>query len=169
MSALHRCIVLWQPRPENLPYPAERLRPLADRWIRDAGLARTVNGILDAYAAIRVAAQDRALIHGDLIADNMVFNQSTSRFIGMFDVAETTVADRHLDLKYIHSLGSRFAERLMDRYESEAGIPLDRQRSAIYHIAYAVSHLESEGCQCRPLPQQEHVEEWVRLIIDDAF
>jgi aminoglycoside phosphotransferase (APT) family kinase protein len=175
IASLHRAIdpseatAFIQARPENLPYPAEQLRPLADRWIRDAGLARVVNGILDAYAAIRVAAQDRALIHGDLIADNLVFDRSTSRFIGMFDFAEAAVTDRHLDLKYIHSFGSRFAERLMDRYESEAGIPLDRQRPAIYHIASAVSHLKSESCQCRAPAQQERVEEWVRLIIDDAF
>jgi hypothetical protein len=45
IASLHRAIdpseatAFIQARPENLPYPAEQLRPLADRWIRDAGLA----------------------------------------------------------------------------------------------------------------------------------
>jgi aminoglycoside phosphotransferase len=175
IASLHRAIdpseaaPFVQARPENLPYPAEQLRPLADLWIRDAGLAREVNDILGLYAAIRVSPEDRVLIHGDLFADNMIFNLSTRRFVGMFDFAEAEAADRHLDLKYIHSFGCRFAERLMAAYESEAGVPLDRRRPAIYHIACAISHLRIESDQLAPPPQRGRVEEWVRLIIDDAF
>jgi aminoglycoside phosphotransferase (APT) family kinase protein len=174
IASLHRAIepseaaALVQPRPENLPYAAEMLRPLADRWIRDRGLARTVTAILDLYAAIRVAPWDRALIHGDLIADNMLFDLSAHLFVGMFDFADAEVADRHLDLKYVHSFGKRFAEGLMAAYENEAEVILDRQRPAIYHIASAVSHLKSEIDQGAP-PQQKRVEEWVRVIIDDAY
>jgi aminoglycoside phosphotransferase (APT) family kinase protein len=159
---------LVQPRPDNLPYPAQDLRPLVGRWIRDSGLARAVNAIIEMYAAVVVSAEDRTLIHGDLIADNMIFDLSAGRFLGMFDFAEAEVADRHLDLKYIHSFGRRFAERLMIAYESAAGVALDRQRPAIYHIAAAVSHLRS-GSGRSPPPQQARVEQWVRVIIDDAF
>jgi hypothetical protein len=160
---------LVQPRPENLPYPAGQLFPLAHRWIGDAGLARAVAAILDAYADIRVRGEDRVLIHGDLLADNIVFDLSQHRFVGMFDFSEAEVADRHLDLKYVHSFGNRFAERLMTTYESETGLRLDRRRPAIYHVACAVSHLRTEGDERGVPPQKERVEEWVRLIIDDAF
>lgn len=174
IASLHRAITpseaaaLVQPRPENLPYAAERLRPLADRWIRDRGLARAVNIILDQYAAICVMPKDRALIHGDLIADNMLFDLSASLFVGMFDFADAEVTDRHLDLKYIHSFGKRFANGLMAAYEIDAEVILDRQRPAIYHIASAVSHLKVEIDRGVP-PQQKRVEKWVRAIIDDAF
>jgi aminoglycoside phosphotransferase (APT) family kinase protein len=174
IASLHSAIdpsqaaALVQPRPDNLPFPAAQLRPLVDCWIRDAGLARSVNAIIETYAAIRPSPEDRALIHGDLIADNIVFDLSACRFVGMFDFAEAEVTDRHLDLKYVHSFGRLFAERLMTAYESAVGIALDRHRTAIYHIAAAVSHLKS-GSGRTPPPQQERVEEWVRLIIDGAF
>jgi aminoglycoside phosphotransferase len=175
IASLHRAIdpnqaaTLVQPRPENLPYPAEQLRPLADRWIEDVGLARQVIAILDLYAAIRPGREDRVLIHGDLMADNMVFDLSKRRFVGMFDFSEAEVADRHLDLKYIHSFGRRFAERLMTTYESEAALRLDRARPAVYHIACAVSHLRMEGKEHVVPAQKVRVEGWVRLIINDAF
>jgi aminoglycoside phosphotransferase (APT) family kinase protein len=175
IASLHGAIdpgeaaALVQPHPDNLPFPAEQLRLLSDQWIRDAGLARALDAILDSYAAIRVAPEDRALIHGDLIADNMLFDLPARRFVGMFDFADAEVTDRHLDLKYIHSFGRRFAERLMMAYENEAKVFLDRDRPAIYHIASAVSHLKSESDQSAPPPQQKRVEDWVRLIIDDAF
>jgi aminoglycoside phosphotransferase (APT) family kinase protein len=175
IASLHLAIdprqaaALVQPRPENLPYPAEELRSLADRWLRDVGLARQVNAILDHYAAIRVVPKHHALIHGDLIADNIVFDLSVRRFIGMFDFSDAEVADRHLDLKYIHSFGRRFADRLMAAYEGKAGILLDRRRPAIYHVAAAVSHLRTVGDQGDPPPRQNRVEEWIELIIDDAF
>jgi aminoglycoside phosphotransferase len=175
IASLHRAIdpnqaaTLVQPRPENLPYPADQLRPLADRWIEDVGLARQVIAVLDVYAAIRVAPKDRVLIHGDLMVENMVFDLSQHRFVGMFDFSEAEVADRHLDLKYVHSFGRRFAERLMATYESVAGLRLDRVRPAVYHIACAVSHLRTEGDERAPPAQKRRVEEWVRLIIDGAF
>jgi hypothetical protein len=81
------------------------------------------------------------------------FDLSASRFAGMFDFADAEIADRHLDLKYIHSFGRRFAERLMAAYENEAEVLLDRQRPAIYHVASAVSHLKSESDESA-LPQR---------------
>jgi aminoglycoside phosphotransferase (APT) family kinase protein len=175
IASLHGAIdpgeaaALVQPRPDDLPFPAEQLRLLADHWIRDAGLARAVDAIPDSYAAIRFAPEDRALIHGDLIAENMLFDLPARRFVGMFDFADAEVTDRHLDLKYIHSFGRRFAECLMTAYENEVKVSLDRDRPAIYHIASAVSQLKSESDQSAPPAQQKRVEDWVRLIIDDAF
>ena len=52
------------------------------------------------------------------------FDLSASRFAGMFDFADAEIADRHFDLKYIHSFGRRFAERLMAAYENEAEVLL---------------------------------------------
>jgi hypothetical protein len=56
----------------------------------------------------------------------------------------------------------------MAAYESEAGIDLDRQRPAIYHVAAAVSHLKS-GSGRAPPSRQGRANAWLRLIVDDAF
>jgi hypothetical protein len=118
------------------------------------------------YAAIHISPEDRVLIHGDLLAENMVFDLSTRRFIGMFDFAEPKLQIGIWTLSIFTLLEAACQAPdccIRGRGSGLAGLP------AIYHIACAVSHLKTESDQLAPPPQQERLEEWVRLIIDDAF
>jgi aminoglycoside phosphotransferase len=175
IASLHQAIdrataaTLVQPGVQILPFSPDRLREASERWLRDRDLARETARVLDAYAAIAVHESDMVLVHGDLIADNIVIDEKRQRFVGMFDFSDAAVADRHLDLRYVHSFGRRFADELMQAYEERAGVSLDRGRPAVYHIAAAVSHLflgiEADGAPV----QRDRVERWIKAMLRDAF
>jgi aminoglycoside phosphotransferase (APT) family kinase protein len=108
-------------------------------------------------------------LHGDLIADNIVIDETRQSFVGIFDFSDASIGDRHLDLRYIHSFGRRFAQELMSAYEDEAQVVLDRRRPAVLHIAAAISHLFIGMSGNNLPPQRKRVERWVKSLLIDAL
>jgi aminoglycoside phosphotransferase (APT) family kinase protein len=147
LAELHRAFSAEEAR--ALGYDAaERLLPAADA-LQESMIARpeyptiaaTFDRLIARYREVRPAETDIVLVHGDIWGGNLAVDLETGALNGLFDFADAGLADRHLDLMYIHSFGPAFAERLFRAYEDATGTTLSRQRTALYHAIAAFTAL----------------------------
>jgi aminoglycoside phosphotransferase len=127
---------------------AEAVLPQADALdtrmgdrLTDPHIAATFAALLDRYRSVKPIEKDVVLVHGDIWGGNIAVDLETGTLNGLFDFADAGLADRHLDLMYIHSFGDAFAERLFAAYEGETGTRISRPRTALYHAIAAFSAL----------------------------
>lgn len=85
--------------PDGLPEPA--LEPVLD-------------AVLDRCAALDEGEGGRVLTHGDPGLHNMAIDLETGRLLGMFDLEEAALDDRHADLYGLHSYGDAFVGWALD-------------------------------------------------------
>jgi aminoglycoside phosphotransferase len=121
--------------------PADALAARMGDRLSDPHIAGTFATLLERYRAVKPAPVDIALVHGDIWGGNLAVDLETGALNGLFDFADASLADRHLDLMYIHSFGPAFTERLFRTYETTTGLTISRQRTALYHGIAAFSAL----------------------------
>jgi aminoglycoside phosphotransferase (APT) family kinase protein len=123
-----------------LPLPDVLAARLKGR-IPDSEIRRTFDLLLERYRAVEVDPADIVLVHGDIWGGNLAVDLDTGALNGLFDFADAGLADRHLDLMYIHSFGAAFTERLFASYAERAKCTVSRQRTALYHAIAAFTAL----------------------------
>jgi len=121
--------------------PADALQEGLLRRPEYLGIAATADRLLARYGETRPAATDIVLVHGDIWGGNLAVDLETGALNGLFDFADAGLADRHLDLMYIHSFGPAFAERVFRAYEEAGSAPVSRHRTALYHAIAAFAAL----------------------------
>jgi hypothetical protein len=136
-------IVGWLPTRPAWPEPGDWIRQRLPRMIDDRGLLADIDGALDAYDRIEVAADDRGLVHGDLGLHNIVTDPETTEVCGVFDYDDAAWADRHHDFRYLLFDEKRedALDAALEVYEPAVGRPLRRERVRLYNAACAVSFL----------------------------
>jgi aminoglycoside phosphotransferase (APT) family kinase protein len=126
---------------EPLLPPPDALAARMGNRLTDPHIARTFAVLIERYRGVKPAPADIGLVHGDIWGGNLAVDLETGALNGLFDFADAGIADRHLDLMYIHSFGPAFAERLFDTYTARTGFAISRQRTALYHAIAAFSAL----------------------------
>jgi aminoglycoside phosphotransferase len=126
---------------ESLLPPADALAARMGGRLSDPSIAATFAALLELYRTVTPARADIVLVHGDIWGGNLAVDPETGALNGLFDFADAGLADRHLDLMYIHSFGPTFTERLFRTYEAETGTAVSLQRTALYHAIAAFSAL----------------------------
>jgi aminoglycoside phosphotransferase len=109
--------------------------------LTDPKIATTFQHLLERYRTTTPAEADITLIHGDIWGGNLAVDLETGALNGLYDFADAGIADRHLDLMYIHSFGKDFAQRLFAAYTGATGHAISRQRTALYHAIAAFAAL----------------------------
>ena len=124
------------------PLPqADALAARMGNRLTDPKIAATFQHLLERYRTTTPATSDITLVHGDIWGGNLAVDLQTGALNGLYDFADAGLADRHLDLMYIHSFGEAFTERLFAAYEAETGCAISRQRTALYHAIAAFAAL----------------------------
>lgn len=121
--------------------PSAILASRLEGRIPDPEVKKTFDALIERYRAVEVDPTDLVLVHGDVWGGNLAVDLQTGALNGLFDFADTGLADRHIDLMYIHSFGAEFTERLFRAYEAKTGAKLSWQRTALYHAISAFSAL----------------------------
>jgi aminoglycoside phosphotransferase (APT) family kinase protein len=130
-------LLVGPPPPDSYPLPASELRlivPTLPTEIQDRVVAA-----LDRYAAESKDKEDVVLVHGDIGTHNFVFDFSTGRVVGVIDFEETSLRDRHYELKYLPSYGPRVMTRVLDQYRARTGAAVSLERLRLLHLATALS------------------------------
>ena len=124
------------------PLPAERIvAELSPLLADDAGRVRFLEAAMGEYDAIRVACEDRVLVHNDLREDNMGFDPEAGRLCGAFDFGDVALDDRHRDFRGFPSIGLHLHEAIMRGYARLTGRELSPRRTLLYNAAGELSHL----------------------------
>jgi len=89
----------WLPARPDWPEPTAGLRRDLPHVIDDRALLAEIDGVLDAYDRVVVAANDRVLVHGDLGLHNMAVDPVAGEVRGLFDYDGASWADRHHDFR----------------------------------------------------------------------
>jgi aminoglycoside phosphotransferase (APT) family kinase protein len=136
-------VAAWLPAQPEWPEPTAQLRRDLSQVIDDRALLADIDGVLDAYDRISVAAADRVLVHGDLGLHNMAVDPVTGEVRGLFDYDGASWADRHHDFRYLlfDEAGDDLLEAALANYEPAAGRTLNRQRITLYNAACAIGFL----------------------------
>jgi aminoglycoside phosphotransferase (APT) family kinase protein len=125
--------------------------PEAGSWIRarlaggvdDTALMHGMEHVIERYEAVRVAAEDHVLVHGDVGFHNLALDPRTDAVNGIFDYDSAAWADRHHDFRYLAFDVGR--EDMLDAalaiYEPSVGRSIDRSRVRLYNAACAISFL----------------------------
>jgi aminoglycoside phosphotransferase len=121
--------------------PPDALAAKMDARLTDPQIAAAFDGLLRRYRTIVADPEDLVLAHGDIWGGNLAVDIETGALNGLFDFADAGLADRHLDLMYIHSFGIAFAERLFRTYEAKTGNTVSQRRTALYHAISAFAAL----------------------------
>jgi hypothetical protein len=103
------------------------------------GVEHLVRALPAARAWDEPRAVEEVVIHGDPHLYNM-FASEDGRVSGLVDFGDAAVGDRHEDLRYVHSHGARFAEIAIEAYADEAGVAIDPEVVARYHVCSAFGH-----------------------------
>ena len=98
-----------------------------------------------------VAPSDRTFLHGDLGSHNLLVDER-GRVVGLFDLEEACVGDRHHELRWLPSYGEDFVSRFLARYREGGGALVDERRVRRLHALVA---LEQYGWGLRE-PSQHH-------------
>ena len=80
------------------------------------------------------------LLHGDLHGGNILVNPQT-HVSGIVDFGESMIGDIHYEFRYAPGYGELFLELLIEKYESESGRRLNRDRLKLYFLLNAFCHL----------------------------
>jgi|AraplaMF_Col_mMF_1032025.scaffolds.fasta_scaffold00117_16 hypothetical protein len=121
--------------------PPEVLASHLEGRIPDPEFRRAFDALMERYRAHAVDPADIVLVHGDIWGGNLAVDLETGALNGLFDFADAALADRHIDLMYIHSFGAAFTERLFASYAERAKCTVSRQRTALYHAIAAFTAL----------------------------
>jgi aminoglycoside phosphotransferase len=79
------------------------------------------------------------VIHGDPHLYN-IFASEGGRLSGLIDFGDCGIGDRHEDLRYVHSEGPEFAKMAIAAYQEQAGVELEEDRVARFHVRSALDH-----------------------------
>jgi hypothetical protein len=131
--------------PEQVAWPLPRawlMERLPD-VVADKALLADIVATLDAYEAVVVHKDDRALVHTDLGFHNMALDPETLDVRGVFDYDSAAWADRHHDFQYFIYLPGReeVLEAALAVYEPATGIKIDRRRVLLYNAACAIGFM----------------------------
>jgi aminoglycoside phosphotransferase (APT) family kinase protein len=138
--------------------PAEVLGEKIRDRLTDPEIAATFDALLRIYRATVPAPADIVLVHGDIWGGNLAVDLETGALNGLFDFADASRADRHLDLMYIHSFGADFTARLFRSYKAASGTEVSWQRTALYHAIAAFAALAETPGEDHLWKQRRH---WV--------
>jgi aminoglycoside phosphotransferase (APT) family kinase protein len=146
------------PRPDVL---ATRL----EGRIPDPKIMKTFDALIESYRGVEADPADIVLVHGDVWGGNLAVDLETGALNGVFDFADAGIADRHLDLMYIHSFGAVFTERLFASYAERSGRTVSPQRTALYHAiaAFAALAETANNAEDHLLEQRRR---WVTAVCD---
>jgi aminoglycoside phosphotransferase (APT) family kinase protein len=147
----------------TLPPAAALRQKLAGRVAPD--ISETCDSLIQRYAETKPNTADIVLVHGDLWGGNIAVDLSTGALNGIFDFEDAGLADRHIDLMYLHSFGDRFVERAFLAYSEKVGLPISKSRTALYHAVAALAALANtaEGTDDQLLQQRQR---WVRAVCE---
>jgi aminoglycoside phosphotransferase (APT) family kinase protein len=128
--------------------------------------------LVKAHRAQVVTHSDRTFLHGDLGSHNFLVDER-GRVVGLFDVEEACVGDRHHDLRWLPSYGNGFLSRFLARYRQGSGALVDERRVRRLH---ALAALEQYGWGLRA-PSQHHrtgrslveTRAWALQAVDEAI
>lgn len=124
--------------PESAGWVAQRLPRVVD----DQSLIEAAAAAMAAYEAVRVSADDRAVVHGDFGYHNLGIDAATWTVNGVFDFEGAAWADRHHDFQYLPDGRNNFLlDAALPEYATRTGIQLDRARILLYNAACAVTYL----------------------------
>lgn len=132
----------------------------------DPAIAPALDAVETRYAAITRVDQP-VLTHGDPWAGNFAVDLRSGALNGLFDFEDAALDDRHADLRYVHSFGDDFAERVIDAYARAAGVRLSPARVAGYHLLAAFEAL-AEAIQAGAPGQVARETRWVRHALATA-
>lgn len=130
-------IGLGAPRPQaSSDQLRRRLLPrLSDR------LAEMVNRLLDwvddvLAGPLRGPAATRVVLHGDWHGHNLVFSDDFHDLIGVLDLEEAAIGDRHYDLRYLPTQAPslELLDEVIAGYEQVTTIALQRKRILAWHV-----------------------------------
>jgi aminoglycoside phosphotransferase (APT) family kinase protein len=174
-TRVHRADVAgWLPERVCWPEPDDWIRARLPQVVTDRGLLASIEATLARCAAVRVDADDRVLIHGDLGLHNIALDPATCALRGIFDYDSAAWADRHFDFRYLifdHGAPDML-EAAIAAYEPAVGRRIDRSRVRLYNAACAISYLafrrgvEPEEQSCGRTLAQDLA--WVGFALDEA-
>jgi aminoglycoside phosphotransferase (APT) family kinase protein len=133
----------WLPAQASWPLPLTLIRDQLPEVIDDAELIAKATAVIAAFEAVRVAEDDRVLVHGDLGFHNLAYDFTEDRVLGVFDYGDASWSDRHHDFRLL-VFGHDHDEVLdgaLAVYEPALGRKIDRSRVHLYNAAIAVSYL----------------------------
>lgn len=123
------------------PYSATELASRLAGRLGDPESERFLERTLRDYGALRVAANDLAVLHNDLIPHNLLADPETGALTAVVDFGDVCIGDRHQELQYLPGFGRTFIDEAVERYEESAGRPLSRPRIDLYHAVALLSHI----------------------------
>jgi hypothetical protein len=125
--------------PESGSWMRERL----PRVVTDDDLVNAMVEIIKRYEAVRVGANDRVLIHGDVGLHNLALDPESDTINGIFDYDSAAWADRHHDFRYLlfDDEHEDMLDAALEVYEPITGQRIDRERVQLYNAVCAVSFL----------------------------
>lgn len=100
--------------------------------IQDASVAEFSTMVLDAYGQILKQDSPQAVLHADLHVYNIAFDAKLGKLNGVFDFSDVTIGDVHRDFYSLYPDNRSLWQDVIRKYESRAGLSLDRHRIEIY-------------------------------------
>jgi Phosphotransferase enzyme family len=134
-------VALWLPIGPQWPEPTDWIRQRLPEVVNDRDLLARIDGTLDAYEQVVIAADDNVLVHADLGLHNIAVDPGTAQVLGVFDYDGAAWADRHHDFRYLlfHHERDEALESALAVYEPAAGRVLSRHRIRLYNAVCAIS------------------------------
>ena len=155
---------IW-PRMWSADQFAERLwgTRLAVLTSRAPELLTVVEAFLRRYRTDR--APRSVVLHGDLVSDHLLVNQSTGRLTGIIDFSDVALGDPAHDLLGFWAYGERAATQAVAEYDPSDADPKLLGRSRNYFIRYRIDRLVDmiiDGAPADPI--REHVAALAQLL-----
>jgi hypothetical protein len=136
-------VVGWLPERVAWPEPSQWIRDRLPQVVDDHGLIRLMGQVIERYEAVRVGANDRALVHGDVGFHNLALDPLSDAVNGIFDYDGAAWADRHHDFRYLLFDVDRedMLNSALEVYEPATGHRINRDRVRLYNAACAIGFL----------------------------